>query len=115
MNHDLLLDKMYKYCFRGKAYDLLQSYLECRKQIVNVNNNNGFGQSEWKEIKRGVPQGSNLRPLLFKIFINDLPSVINNDSCTVILFADDTSIIIHANTPTELNVIMDEVLEKVKD
>jgi len=49
--------------------------------------------SEWKRIKHGDPQGSVLGPLLFLIYINDLPRTIDNYANSV-LFADDTSIII---------------------
>jgi hypothetical protein len=54
--------------------------------------------SKWDKINIGVPQGSVLGPLFFLIYINDLPSVIpcslSNKNSSIILFADDTSVII---------------------
>ena len=52
--------------------------------------------SEWIKIKHGVPQGSVLSPLLFLLYINDLPKVLSNNALPI-LFADDTGIIITGN------------------
>ena len=58
-----------------------------RKQSVKINNDH---YSDWKLIQRGVPQGSILGPILFIIFINDLPLVVQDK---LFLYADDTAVI----------------------
>ena len=63
-----------------------QSYLSNRKQYVSINGE----QSESLEINCGVPQGSVIGPLLFLIYINDLPNI--SDELKFYLFADDTNI-----------------------
>ena len=106
---NLLLKKLYHFGIRGPAYNLLQSYLSNRYQYTLIN---GF-MSDLLPIDFGVPQGSILGPLLFLIYINDLPLV--SDNAIIKLFADDTSIFICAKSLAELKSIASTVLSKVDE
>ena len=86
VNHDILLQKLEHYGIRGTALKWFQSYLTNRKQFVSIN---GHSSSQ-REITCGVPQGSVLGPLLFLIYINDLPK--SSKLLSFYLFADDTNI-----------------------
>ena len=83
--HDGLIFKLKSYGVEGELLLLLKNYLHNREQRVVLN-----GQtSEWKRIYSRVPQGSLLGPILFLIYINDLPDGITS-MCKI--FADDTSL-----------------------
>ena len=99
------MTKLAHYGIRGVAFKLLSSYLSGRQQYVN------FKQTKCnhKEIKYGVPQRSSLCPLLFLIYVNDLPNSVN---CTPRLYADDTCLIFEACNPVSLqNLINSELNE----
>ena len=66
----------------------MKSYLKNRTQVVSVNGT----KSNTAEISSGVPQGSILGPLLFLIFINDLPLVLSGKVSSTDMYADDTTI-----------------------
>ena len=83
VDHEILLKKLLRYGFRGLPLQLIQSYLTNRNQYAFVNGT----KSNLRRVKCGVPQGSTLGPLLFLIYVNDLPYV---SDFTTKLFADDT-------------------------
>ena len=83
VNHDILLAKLKHYGVSGLALKWFESYLIGRKQQTRV----GSRISDLVEILSGVPQGSILGPILFSIFINDLPTACIES--TPYLFADD--------------------------
>ena len=86
VNHQILLNKLKFYGLQQSEYNRFQAYLSKRKQQVYVN---GVA-SDSCVISTGVPQGSILGPLLFIIFINDLPKISTFFSTR--LYADDTSL-----------------------
>ena len=96
VDHKILIEKLDHYGIRGNMLNWFRSYLYDRKQYVVVNSTS----SSSKTIKYGVPQGSILGPLLFLIYINDMPQISN--VAKFIFFADDANIIITADTITEL-------------
>lgn len=91
VNHDLLLNKLYYHGIRGISLQWLKSYLENRSQRVIMKTS----MSDKRTITCGVPQGSVLGPLLFILYINDLPMIASSN---ITLFADDTNFIIAAKT-----------------
>ena len=84
VNHSILFKKLQYYGIRGVALDWFRSYLSGRQQCVAI----GGSLSSFKPINIGVPQGSILGPILFLLYINDLP---NATSLLPFLFSDDTT------------------------
>ena len=107
VNHEISLKKLEHYDIRGKALIWLRSYLTNRKQYVSLN-----GEcSESKYITCGVPQGSCLGPLLFLVYINDLPSI--TEVLHFYLFVDDTNIYYEAETVKKLEAVINRELRKL--
>ena len=96
---------MEHYGIRNTTNLWFKNYLNDREQFVDING----VQSDKKKILCGVPQGSVLGPLLFLIFINDLP---NATDFLTLLFADDTTFQISGVDIDQLYSIANSELEK---
>ena len=100
------------FCWTTSYHDWFSIYLSNRFQSALYNN----FESDYKEIKCGVSQGSILVPLLFLIYINDLPSV--SKFFLPILFADDTNLFCTGKNLSdivkEINVELDKIYSWVK-
>ena len=107
VNHNIVLDKLYVYGIRGIAHEWFINYLSNRTQSVNYHE----CVSDSKTLKCGVPQGSILGPLLFLIYINDLPSV--STLFMPILFADDTNLFCNGQNLDDLVQKINIEMEKI--
>ena len=96
IDHSILVRKLCNYGIDQTSLRWFRSYLSDRTQKCSVNGH----LSNAASVSCGVPQGSNLGPLLFLIYINDLPNCLSVASPN--MFADDTNITVAADSLTEL-------------
>lgn len=111
VDHNILLEKLKCYHVSENVVSILRSYLQNRKQKVYVNGN----FSSQGNIKYGVPQGSILGPLLFLLFINDLPLNVTSSDVNCDLFADDTSLHAAGKTTTDISNKLQTSLDKIEE
>ena len=107
VNHQILIKKLEHYGIRGTSLQWFKSYLSNRQQFVSFNGYN----SDKRQISCGVPQGSVLGPLLFLIYINDLPNI--SKVLNFYLFADDTNIYYESTDLINMERVMNEELKKL--
>ena len=70
VDHEILLSKLYLYGIRGTPHNWFESYLHNQRQYVEIDST----KSSYENITCGIPQGSTLGPLLFLLYVNDLPN-----------------------------------------
>lgn len=119
VNHDALINILNRYGVRGIVSDWFVSYLSGRSQFVALPTIDESGvlrevESNCEEIKVGVPQGSILGPILFLLYVNDLPLHTSNK---IIMFADDVSVFFkfsrgnHENLSNTINNSINGIIE----
>ena len=85
MPHQRLLQKLASVGFGGRLLSWLEGFLSDRYQRVILNRSS----SSWCAVTSGVPQGSVLGPLLFTLYINDIPNIVHTD---LSFFVDDSKV-----------------------
>ena len=105
IDHQILLKKLAHLDIRGIPLQWFTSYFSERKQYVHINDYD----SKQKYVKCGVPQGSILGPLLFLIYVNDMPNC--SKMLGFILFTDDTNIFYAHN---DIKTIIETVNSELK-
>jgi hypothetical protein len=85
ISHEILLNKLNTYGIRGNVNNWFRSYLANRSQFVDIDGHSSI----LLNIQCGVPQGSILGPLLYLIYVNDIPNSCNGN---ILSFADDTTL-----------------------
>ena len=107
VNHSVLLDKMSYYGVQDKELKWFQTYLTDRFQLCTMFNN----KSESQQIKCGVPQGSILGPLMFILYVNDMPTCFTK--CDVNIYADDTAFYFASNDLSTIKNVLKCELKSV--
>ena len=106
IDHTILIKKLKQYGIRGTPLKLLKNYLQNRKQQSLYQGT----FSDYKTITCGIPQGSTLGPLLFLIYINDLPLHKNFKER---LFADDTNLTLAEKSVSNLQNLVNLEMCKI--
>ena len=102
VNHQKLLLKMHRYGIRAPSLKWIQAFLSGRTQTVVLENK----KSNTVPVTSGVPQGSVLGPILFLIYINDLP---DRTRSKVRLFADDTAIFLAVSNLQDTQILQQDL------
>ena len=104
VSHPILLKKLANYGVRAGELKWFDNYLNERKQRVGID----AVQSAWSDIRRGIPQGSILGPLLFTLYVNDLPQAVVQGK-----IADDTTLYCASDSYKDLSDSLSTDLEEV--
>ena len=103
MDHEVLLSKLHAYGFRDAAGNWFESYLSGRSQQCSVNNGH---LSNSRSLICGIPQGTILGPLLFLVYINDLPNCLEYAEPRI--YADDTHLTFASNNIKDIELYLSQ-------
>ena len=106
VHHNILIDELNKYGFRYSELRWFHSYLQNRKQIVKFDNE----VSPQLNLNIGVPQGTVLGPILYLIYMNDLPDILPDNS--FIMYADDITLYSCAKNLTDASYQLQALIDK---
>ena len=109
VNHSILLSKLNAYGFGCSTNNWFASYLHNRSQKCFVNNHS----SDYCTLLCGIPQGTILGPLLFLIYINDLPNCLEHSKPR--MYADNTHLTFASNNVEDMNLYLNQDLAKVNE
>ena len=97
-----LLQKLSAYGIEGKVLCWIEDFLSDRRMRIMVRGE----YSEWVDVISGVPQGSVLGPILFLIYVNDIPEMVN---CSIKMFADDTKLFRTVKSIDDCNILQNDL------
>ena len=100
--HRRLVYKLEQYGIKGDLLLWIKNFLHDRQQRVTI----GDSSSDWTPVSSGIPQGSVLGPILFLIYINDLPGAID---CCINFFADDAKLYLKVNSLVQADQLQGNV------
>ena len=110
LDRTLLFQKLYRKGIRGTSLNLIRSYFSDRSQFVHING----VDSDTKPTNIGTIQGSNLGPLFYILYADDLNYLFNDNSIKLVMYADDTAITLYGDDINLLSIKMKMIVSRLE-